>query len=694
MQFSCIFFDIPQKSSTFADKLVRTCKRAMCAMCAQITKSTGDMTTSFGYVRVAAAVPHMRVADCQYNASEIKKQITEAVQEGVQVVCFPELSITGYTCADLFFTQQLQKDALSALEDVCTFTRDLPIIVLVGAPLKVDNNLYNCAFVITDGEVVGVVPKINLPNTGEFYEKRWFSSGRDVLENNVNSIRPRIPTIELWGNDVPFGIDLLFTTKDYSFGIELCEDLWSPLPASTQLAIQGAEIIFNLSSSNCVTGKHAFRQRMITQQSARVHCGYVYTSSGIGESTTDIVFSGSTYIAENGEMLEIGERFQMESSMIISEIDVERLRIDRQRNTNFTHDKHGQFRHVQVAPLDEAIGNEAIRREARDNGPLHRHFTQTPFLPKKKESDEYCEDVLNLQVHGLLRRWQHTHTESLVIGISGGLDSTLALIVSVLAADRLGYNRSQVIGVTMPGFGTSDRTYSNAIAMMEELGISIHEIPIRDMATQHLNDIGHDLDNHDITYENAQARIRTLVLMDLANKYNGLVVGTGDMSELALGWATYCGDQMSMYGVNAGVPKTLVRYLVRYAAENIFGERLREILMDVIDTPVSPELLPTDDEGNIAQITEDKVGPYELHDFFLYYFLRYGFTREKIAFMASMAFDGVYSEEAIEHWLSLFMRRFFTQQFKRSCLPDGPKVVGVSLSPRGDWRMPSDVAIN
>lgn len=663
------------------------------------------MTTNFGYVRVAAAVPHMRVADCQYNASEIKKQITEAVQEGVQVVCFPELSITGYTCADLFFTQQLQKDALSALEDVCTFTRDLPIIVLVGAPLKVDNNLYNCAFVMTDGEVVGVVPKINLPNTGEFYEKRWFSSGRDVLENNVNSIRPRIPTIELWGNDVPFGIDLLFTTKDYSFGIELCEDLWSPLPASTQLAIQGAEIIFNLSSSNCVTGKHAFRQRMITQQSARVHCGYVYTSSGIGESTTDIVFSGSTYIAENGEMLEIGERFQMESSMIISEIDVERLRIDRQRNTNFTHDKHGQFRHVQVAPLELGLEDGAMHLQDAallDNGrpmgygegPLHRHFTQTPFLPKKKESDEYCEDVLNLQVHGLLRRWQHTHAESLVIGISGGLDSTLALIVSVLAADRLGYNRSQVIGVTMPGFGTSDRTYSNALAMMEELGISIHEIPIRDMATQHLNDINHDLDNHDITYENAQARIRTLVLMDLANKYNGLVVGTGDMSELALGWATYCGDQMSMYGVNAGVPKTLVRYLVRYAAENIFGERLREILMDVIDTPVSPELLPTDDEGNIAQITEDKVGPYELHDFFLYYFLRYGFTREKIAFMASMAFDGVYSEEVIEHWLSVFMRRFFTQQFKRSCLPDGPKVVGVSLSPRGDWRMPSDVAVN
>ena len=653
------------------------------------------MTTNFGYVRVAAAVPHMRVADCQYNAAEIKKQITEAVQEGVEVVCFPELSITGYTCADLFFTQQLQKDALSALEEVCAFTRNLPIIVLIGAPLKVDNNLYNCAFVMTDGDVVGVVPKVNLPNTGEFYEKRWFSSGRDVLEHNINSIRPRIPTIELWGNDVPFGIDLLFTTRNYSFGIEICEDLWSPLPASTQLAIQGAEIIFNLSSSNCVTGKHTFRQRMITQQSARVHCGYVYTSSGIGESTTDIVFSGSTYIAENGEMLEIGERFQMNSSMIISEIDVERLRIDRQRNTNFTHDKHGHYRHIHVAPLERSIEDgSAYSLEARGEGPMHRHFTKTPFLPKKKESDDYCEDVLNLQVHGLLRRWQHTHAESLVIGISGGLDSTLALIVSVLAADRLGYNRSQVIGVTMPGFGTSDRTYQNALAMMEELGVSIHEVPIRDMATQHLHDIGHNLHNHDITYENAQARIRTLVLMNLANKYNGLVVGTGDMSELALGWATYCGDHMSMYGVNAGVPKTLVRYMVRYAAENIFGERLREILMDVIATPVSPELLPTDEEGNIAQITEDKVGPYELHDFFMYYYLRYGFTREKIAYMATLAFDGVYTEEVIQHWLSVFMRRFFTQQFKRSCLPDGPKVVGVSLSPRGDLRMPSDVAIN
>ena len=640
------------------------------------------MKTNFGFVRVAAAVPQMRVADCEYNANEIKKQIAEAIEEGVQVICFPELSITGYTCADLFFTQQLQQSTITALQQVCAYTRDLPIIVLVGAPLKVDNNLYNCAFVITDGEVIGVVPKINLPNTGEFYEKRWFSSGRDVLEHNVNSIRPRIPTIELWGNDVPFGIDLLFTTKDYSFGIELCEDLWSPLPASTQLAIQGAEIIFNLSSSNSVTGKHTFRQRMIVQQSARVHCGYVYTSSGIGESTTDIVFSGSTYIAENGDMLDMGDRFQMESNMIISEIDVERLRIDRQRNTNFTHDKHGHYRHINVAPIESSN---------YPTEPLHRHFPTTPFLPKRSNSLEYCEDVLNLQVHGLLRRWQHTHAQSLVIGISGGLDSTLALLVCALTADRLGYSRSQVIGVTMPGFGTSDRTYHNAIALMEQLGVSIHEIPIQEMATLHLQDIGHDINLHDITYENAQARIRTLVLMNMANKYNGIVVGTGDMSELALGWATYCGDQMSMYGVNAGIPKTLVRYMVQYAAENLFSEPTRHILLDIVDTPVSPELLPTDEDGNIAQITEDKVGPYELHDFFIYYFLRYGFTREKIAYMAALAFEGQYTQDTIHHWLGVFMHRFFTQQFKRSCLPDGPKIVPVSLSPRGDWRMPSDV---
>ncbi|MGN1248249.1 MAG: NAD(+) synthase [Paludibacteraceae bacterium] len=633
-------------------------------------------STDFGFVRVAAAVPALHVADCRQNAQEVKRQIAEAIEEGVEVICFPELTLTGYTCADLFFTQQLQQNALAALEDVCAYTREKPIIVLIGAPLQVDNNLFNCAFVMTDGEVLGVVPKINLPNTGEFYEKRWFTSGRS-WQRSADA-----ETIELWSGDVPFGTDLLFTTRHYCFGIEICEDLWSPLPPSTQLAIQGAELIFNLSSSNCLVGKNAYRRQMIMQQSARVHCGYVYTSSGVGESTTDVVFSGSTYIAEDGAMLSEGERFQRVSDMIIQEIDIERLRTERQRNTNFTSDKVGHYRKINVAPIE---------REEDFTEPVHRTFSMTPFLPAKANEDEYCMDVLAIQTNGLMRRWQHTHAETVVVGISGGLDSTLALLVCVQAADRLGYDHSRVIGITMPGFGTSDRTHDNALALMDQLGVTTYEIPIREVVTQHLNDIGHDIDNHDITYENAQARSRTLILMDMANKYNGIVVGTGDLSELALGWATYCGDQMSMYGVNAGIPKTLVRYMVRYAAENLFGEETRRTLLDIIDTPVSPELLPTDDQGNIAQITEDKVGPYELHDFFIYYFLHYGFTREKIAYMAIQAFVDVYDEETIRKWLNVFMQRFFRQQFKRSCMPDGPKVVAVSLSPRGDWRMPSDV---
>lgn len=637
------------------------------------------MQNNFGFVRVAAAVPKCHVADVDANVAEIKSQITEAIEEGVEVLCFPELTVTGYTCADLFFTQQLQQNAMKGMQEICEFTRGKSIIVLVGAPLKVDNNLFNCAFVLTDGDVVGVVPKINLPNTGEFYEKRWFTSGRAVRE--VNGY-PRIPTVELWGGDVPFGTDLLFMTRAYCFGIEVCEDLWSPLPPSTQLAIQGAELIFNLSSSNCVTGKHAFRRDMIIQQSARVHCGYIYTSSGVGESTTDVVFSGSTYIAENGELLEMGERFLRDSTMVISEIDVERLRTDRQRNTNFTKDQHGHYRKINVAPIESDLS---------ETEPSHRRFSMTPFLPCKGSEDAYCSDVLSIQISGLARRWEHTHAQTIVIGISGGLDSTLALLVAAQTADVLGYERQRILGVTMPGFGTSDRTYNNAIRLMEELGVSIHEIPIRDVTTQHLHDIDHDINRHDITYENAQARIRTLILMDLANKYNGLVIGTGDLSELALGWATYCGDHMSMYGLNAGVPKTLVRYMVRYIAENLFAEETRDTLLDIVDTPVSPELLPLDEQGDIAQKTEDQVGPYELHDFFIFYFLRYGFSRDKIAYMASVAFEDQYTQEQISHWLGVFMHRFYCQQFKRSCLPDGPKVCCVSLSPRGDWRMPSDI---
>ena len=628
------------------------------------------MEKNFGFVRVASAVPHMKVADCKYNATRIKEQISEAVEAGVQIVCFPELSITGYTCADLFFTQQLQQDAMDALQDIAQYTIKQPIIVLVGAPIKVDNNLYNCAFVLTDGEVVGVVPKVNLPNTAEFYEKRWFTPGRT-----------NIPSVELWCGDVPFGSDLLFMSQYYCFGIELCEDLWSPLPPSTQLAIQGAEFIFNLSSSNCVTGKHAFRRQMITQQSARVHCGYIYTSSGVGESTTDVVFSGSTYIAENGKLLEQGERFRRDSTMVITELDLERLRTDRQRNTNFTDDQVGHYRKVYVAPIENVDNTVA---------PVHRHFRTNPFIPAPADRESFCEDVLSIQVSALARRWEHTHAKTIVLGVSGGLDSTLALMVAVQAADLLGYDRKRILGVTMPGFGTSDRTYQNALALMNVLGITQKEISIVPSVLQHFEDIGQDPNIHDVTYENSQARERTQILMDLANKTGGFVLGTGDMSELALGWATYNGDHMSMYGVNAGVPKTVVRYVVQYMAEQ-YDQQLGSVLADVVATPVSPELLPPDAEGNIAQKTEDNVGPYELHDFFLYYFIRYGFKREKIAYMASYAFDDKYSEEQINYWLKVFMRRFFANQYKRSCMPDGPKVVPISLSPRGDLRMPSDI---
>ena len=639
------------------------------------------MKDNFGFVRVAASVPMMRVADCSYNVEQVKQQITEAIEEGVEIICFPELTLTGYTCGDLFFTQRLQQSTLRGLENVCNFTREKPIIVLIGAPLKVDNNLYNCAFVMTDGDVVGVVPKVNLPNTGEFYEKRWFTSGRAALQHSVEGLIPRIPTIELWCGDVPFGPELLFMTRNCCFGVEICEDLWSPLPPSTQLAIQGAELIFNLSSSNCVTGKHAFRRQMITQQSARVHCGYVYTSSGVGESSSDIVFSGSTYIAENGELLSEGDRFQHNSSMVIQEIDVERLRIDRQRNTNFTKDQHGRYRKVNVAPIE---------REDDYSEPVHRHFSRTPFLPSPADSDAFSADAFSIQCNGLAHRWEHTKAETLVIGISGGLDSTLALLVAVQTADLLGYDRQRIIGVTMPGFGTSDRTYHNAVRLMELLGVRQMEIPIRDSVTQHLKDIDHSGEK-DITYENAQARIRTLILMDLANEHNGLVIGTGDMSELALGWMTYAGDQISMYGINAGIPKTMVQFQIRYAANYWYSDEITSILTDIIQTPISPELLPTDENGEIAQRTEDKVGPYELHDFFMYHFLRYGFTAEKVAYMASLAFEDTYSEEEIRHWIEVFRHRFYTQQFKRSCQPDGPKVIGISLSPRGDWRMPSDV---
>ncbi|MBR3565853.1 MAG: NAD(+) synthase [Paludibacteraceae bacterium] len=630
----------------------------------------------YGFVRVAAAVPRLRVGDCKWNAQETIKQIDEAIVQGVQIICFPELGMTGYTCADLFFNHRLQNKAMIALQRVCQHTKGKNIIAIVGAPLMILNQLYNCSFVMIDGDVVGVVPKLNLPNTGEFYEKRWFASGR----TDINSV-------ELWSGDVPFGHDLLFLTNNFGFGIEMCEDLWCPLPPSTQLCVQGADLIFNPSASNCITGKHEFRRQMLCQQSARTHCGYIYSSAGIGESTTDLVFSGSTYIAENGEIIAEGERFLPNSSMIVSEIDIERLRSDRERNTNFNLDKKGTYRKIYTGMSIDWVE------------PIHRTFNPHPFLPSPEESADYCNDVLTIQTVGLARRWEHTHADTLVVGISGGLDSTLALLVATRAADFLNIDHKKVIGVTMPGFGTSGRTYQNALDLMTQLGVEQIEIPIGEATTQHLSAIGHDISIHNSTYENAQARERTQILMDLANEYNGLVVGTGDLSELALGWATYNGDQMSMYGVNAGIPKTLVRYLVNYVA-SIEKEDISRTLKDIVDTPVSPELLPaenaTEENGlqtEIAQKTEDNVGPYELHDFFIYYFLRYGFSREKIAYMANLAFADEYESEEIDKWLETFMKRFFTQQFKRSCMPDGPKVTSVSLSPRGDWRMPSDMNI-
>ncbi len=641
---------------------------------------------NYGFVRVAAAVPRLKVADTAYNVSEICSLIDQAVEENVQIVSFPELCITGYTCGDLFFWQQLQQRSYQALEEICNYTKEKPIVVIVGAPLAWDNNLYNCAFVMTDGDVIGVVPKQNLPNTGEFYEKRWFSPWEELRIKTPNNINSKDGLkVELWNGDVPFGTDLLFMMRQVCFGIELCEDLWSPLPPSTQLAIQGAEIIFNLSASNCIVRKHAFRREMLMQQSARVLCGYVYTSAGIGESTTDAVFSGSTYIAEKGVMLTEGDRFQDEPTLLIQEIDIEAIRVTRQRNTNFTNDRVGHYRKCYVAPVEIEAPIE----------PIHRHIAPYPFLPTPNELHptsfcEDCEDIFSILTTALARRWQHTHAQTLVVGVSGGLDSTLALLICARTADRLGYSRKQVIGVTMPGFGTSGRTYQNALNLMEELGISMHEIDIQEAVKQHLQDISHNIDNHDLTYENAQARERTQILMDLANKYNGLVVGTGDMSELALGWCTYNADQMSMYGINAGIPKTLVRYLTEYYANYHCGEEIKFLLQDIVDTPVSPELLPTDEEGNITQRTEDKIGPYELNDFFLYHFLQHGFSEEKIAYLASIAFEDVYTEDTITHWLNIFMHRFFTQQYKRSAMPDGPKVVSVTLSPRADWRMPSD----
>ena len=621
-----------------------------------------------GFVRVAAAIPELRVADCDFNAARMADLVRKAEEEKVQIVSFPELSVTGYTCADLFFQQQLLDDAKKALNELQMLTFSTTAVIIVGMPLKVQNQLFNTAIVLQGGHILGVVPKTHLPNNNEFYEKRWFAPATAT----------DIKSVSLSGEEVPFGTNLLFSDGKFSFAIELCEDLWVPIPPSSQHVLHGADIIFNLSATNELIGKHAYLRQLIEQQSARCVAGYVYASAGAGESTTDVVYSGNGLIAENGKIIAHSERFCFEPQLIISEIDIERLQADRLRNTNFTNNKSNEV--YRTVKLEDAHFTQFD---------LKRSFDKHPFVPPLHNREASCEEIFSIQIGGLAKRWKHTNVETVVLGISGGLDSTLALLVCVKTADKLEFDRKRIIGITMPGFGTTDRTYSNAVNLMKSLGITMLEISIKEASLQHFKDINHNPDQHDLTYENTQARERTQILMDIANKHNGLVIGTGDLSELALGWATYNGDHISMYGVNSGVPKTLVRYLVDFA-EHQLDENSKEILRDVLDTPVSPELLPADENGDIAQKTEHIVGPYELHDFFLYYMVRFGFSPAKILFLAKIAFIEIYDTETIEKWLRIFIKRFFSQQFKRSCMPDGPKVGSINLSPRGDWRMPSD----
>ncbi len=619
---------------------------------------------NFGYIKVAAAIPSVKVADVDYNVEHIKALIDRAVAEGVEILTFPELCTTGYTCQDLFRNSFLLDKSDEALFDLLAYCQNLPIVVIVGAPIRQENRLFNSAVVLAGGTYY-TINKTYLPNYNEFYEKRWFTP------EGVNNP----PTLF----ELPSGV---------KFGIEICEDLWSPLPPSSYLAASGADIIFNLSASDELIGKHNYLLSLIAQQSARSMAAYVYSSAGFGESTQDVVYGGNGIIYENGSQLAHSERFSLDEQLICTQIDVEKLRAERIANTTFGRTQNSWNEKAIAIPLDVECNNEFV---------LERPYNPHPFIPRSDNMQESCEEIFNIQVMGLAKRLVHTNCKNVVIGISGGLDSTLALLVCVKTFDKLGLDRKGIHGITMPGFGTTDRTHDNAVSLMTTLGITQREINIADAVKQHFTDIGHNADNHDVTYENSQARYRTMLLMDIANQVGGMVIGTGDLSELALGWCTYNGDHMSMYAVNVSIPKTLIRYLVQYVAESGVDEESRRTLLDVIDTPISPELIPADENGNIKQKTEDLVGPYELHDFFLYHFLRFGFAPSKLFLMAQRAFDGsngpTYDDETIMKWLKTFMRRFFSQQFKRSCLPDGPKVGSVSLSPRGDWRMASDTIV-
>lgn len=623
-----------------------------------------------GFVKVAAVTPDIRVADVEFNKEQICRKMGEAAASGAKIIVFPELCVTGYTCSDLFTQDVLLDHAREVLTEIAAHTRDMDALVFVGAPLAVDGELYNVAAAMNHGKILGLTTKTFLPNYGEFYEMRQFREGPEKARE-----------IEFDGEMVPFGPKILFVAKKMEHLIvaaEICEDVWSPVPPSIEAVREGATVIANCSASDETIGKATYRESLIAGQSARLIAGYIYSNAGEGESTTDLVFGGHNLIAENGTILAESKRFK--NGIIYSEIDVNRLMSERRKNTTF---KTAKERTLTRVPFDIEITETELTRV----------FPSRPFVPSEnRERAKRCEEILTIQAMGLKKRLEHTHAKCAVVGISGGLDSTLALLVTAKAFDALGLDRKHIISVTMPCFGTTDRTYNNACKMSLSLGAELREVPIAAAVMQHFKDIGHDPEDHSVTYENSQARERTQVIMDIANANGGMVIGTGDMSELALGWATYNGDHMSMYGVNVSVPKTLVRHLVQYYADTTDDKELQEVLYDVLDTPVSPELLPPKD-GKIAQKTEDLVGPYELHDFFLYYFLRFGYAPSKIYRIAKYSFAGEYDDETIYKWLRTFCQRFFAQQFKRSCLPDGPKVGTVALSPRGDWRMPSDACV-
>ncbi|MBD5309420.1 MAG: NAD(+) synthase [Bacteroides sp.] len=635
--------------------------------------------TEYGYTRVVAAVPDIKVGDVNYNCEQIIRLYQEAVEKEADIVVFPELCVTGYTCGDLFEQSLLMNQTQRGLMQLKNATVKKETLMVVGAPVMAYGRRYNCAIAMCNGRILAIIPKINLPNYGEFYEKRWFESGANVKDGEIDFGVSR----------VNFGPHHIIDVKGVKVGIEICEDLWVPIPPSSRLAMAGAEVILNLSASDELIGKHNYLLNLISQQSARCRCAYVYASAGWGESSTDLVFAGNAIIAEDGTLLETKRRFFTEPTMVVKDVDVEKLRNDRAKfSTFFDASVPGEgYKTVYSGNSEPWIdGKNGI-----DKDRINVKYPRQPFVPQDEDKlREHCEEIINIQARGLMQRLHVINGKKAVIGISGGLDSTLALLVTVRAFDLLGIDRKGIIGITMPGMATTSRTKNNAVGLMEKLGVTALEIPIGKAVSQHFSDIGQDPRKYDVTYENSQARERTQILMDVANKENAIVIGTGDMSELALGWCTYNGDHMSMYGVNASVPKTLVKHLVSWFAMEM-EEEAGHILLDIVDTPISPELVPSGSD-EISQKTEDLVGPYELHDFFMYHLLRNSFSPAKIYFIAKIAFEGVYEDATILRWLENFYRRFFSQQFKRSCMPDGPKVGSVCLSPRGDWRMPSDAS--